>query len=217
MPAAFGLLAETCTLPPHRIAPLHEFRVGPWYPFRDFESKISDPKTTAAVGAMICMLGEGQLRDFNFRSDVLKPYSTARFFGKLDTDNRLHDENVFCRGLDLDNPDYELPDTPFEFRGPMPARHPAVPGRLVAGLPALWPGLCRAGVRGTAECAARRSGSSCAGARGRNRRRWSMRSRSGGSRTREGRAVPANQLRLRLQTIDNAAGYWLDTGVLLKS
>ena len=33
----------------------------------------------------------------------------------------------------------------------------------------------------------------------------------------EGRAVPANQLRLRLQTIDNAAGYWLDTGVLLKS
>ena len=33
----------------------------------------------------------------------------------------------------------------------------------------------------------------------------------------EGRAVPANQLRLRLQTIDNAAGYWLDTGVLLKT
>ena len=33
----------------------------------------------------------------------------------------------------------------------------------------------------------------------------------------KGQRVPANQLRLRLQTIDNAAGYWLDTGILLKT
>ena len=31
----------------------------------------------------------------------------------------------------------------------------------------------------------------------------------------EGRTVPPNLLRLRLQTIDEAQGYWLDTGIIL--
>ena len=75
---------ETGCLPPHRIVPLHQFRVGQWYPFRDFQATISDPKTTASVGAMICLLGEGQLQNFNFRSDALKFGSTAQYFGKLD-------------------------------------------------------------------------------------------------------------------------------------
>jgi hypothetical protein len=216
MPAAFGLLAETCTLPPHRIAPLHEFRVGPWYPFRDFESKISDPKTTAAVGAMICMLGEGRLRDFNYRSDFLKPYSTARFFGKLDTDNRLHDENVFYRGLDLDNPEYELPDTPFEFRGPirLGTRQFPVdwwPGSRLYGLDYAAPEFAaRLNARTPLKVELRR-------ASGRESKEVVDAFAIRRIEDAEGRAVPANQLRLRLQTIEDAAGYWLDTGVLLKT
>ena len=36
-----------------------------------------------------------------------------------------------------------------------------------------------------------------------------------GIEDREGRSVPNNNMRLRLQTIDNQQGYWLDTGILL--
>jgi hypothetical protein len=216
MPAAFAILAETCALPPHRIAPLHEYRVGPWYPFRDFEAKISDPKTTAAVGAMICMLGEGRLRNFNYRSDHLKPYSTARFFGKLDTDNRLREGNVFYHDLNLDDPEYELPDKPFEFRGPMTLGFRQFPVDW-------WPGSRLYGIDyASPEYAARLNA--------RTPLRVELR-RALGREAKdvvdafairriedfEGSMVPSNQLRLRLQTIDNAAGYWLDTGILLKT
>ena len=216
MPAAYGILAETCALPPHRIMPLHEFRVGPWYPFRDFESKISDPKTTAAVGAMICMLGEGRLRDFNYRSDYLKPYSTARFFGKLDADNRLRDGNVFYRGLDLDNPEYELPDEPFEFRGPMTLgfRQFAAdwwPGSRLYTIDYATPAhAARLNARTPLRVELRR-------ASGRDSKEVVDNFQIRRIENAEGRTEPSNALRLRLQTIDNAAGYWLDTGILVKA
>ena len=38
-----------------------------------------------------------------------------------------------------------------------------------------------------------------------------------GIEDREGRSVPNNNMRLRLQTIDQQQGYWLDTGILLDS
>lgn len=64
-------------LPPHRIVSLHQFRVGQWYPFRDFRGTVGDPKTTAAVGALICLLGDGRLHNFNFHCpDRLEPRST---------------------------------------------------------------------------------------------------------------------------------------------
>ena len=67
LPAVAAILRESACLPPTRIVPLHSFRVGPWYPFRDARATIADPKTTAAVGAMICLLSEGHLSNFNFR------------------------------------------------------------------------------------------------------------------------------------------------------
>src|SRR3546814_6822672 len=72
LPAVAAILRETACLSPTRIVPLHSFRVGRWYPFRDARATISDPKTTAAVGAMICLLAEGHLPNFNFRPDLLK-------------------------------------------------------------------------------------------------------------------------------------------------
>jgi len=44
-----------------RIVSLHTYRVGDWYPFRSVGGRLTDPKTTAAVGAMVCALSEGQL------------------------------------------------------------------------------------------------------------------------------------------------------------
>src|SRR5690606_4347248 len=117
--AVRALLEESGALPSHRIISLHQFRVGQWYPFRDYRATVGDPKTTAAVGAMVCLLGNGQLQNFNFRSNELRPRSTARYFGKLDQSSRLLKDDEFYNDLDLDNIDYELPEQPFEFRGPM--------------------------------------------------------------------------------------------------
>ena len=209
-----AVLTECMALPPHRVIPLHDFQVGSWYPFRDYASTISDPKTTAAVGAMICLLGEGRLKDFNFRSDHLKARSTARFFGKLDRDNRLHEDDVYFRDLDLENEEYDLPDEPFEFRGPMTLGFRQFgadwwPGTRLYSLDYASPDIAnKLNPRTPLKVTLRRN------TRGENKEIVDafMIDRIEDN---DPRTVGANQLRLRLQTIDNQDGYWLDTGVLL--
>ena len=214
MPAVGAVLTECMALPPHRVIPLHDFQVGSWYPFRDYASTISDPKTTAAVGAMICLLGEGRLKDFNFRSDHLKARSTARFFGKLDRDNRLHEDDVYFRDLDLENEEYDLPDEPFEFRGPMTLGFRQFgadwwPGTRLYSLDYTSPDIAnKLNPRTPLQVTLRRN------TRGENKEVVDafMIDRIEDN---DARPVSANQLRLRLQTIDNQDGYWLDTGILL--
>ncbi len=119
LPAIRDMVVESGALPAHRVVAMHQFRVGQWYPFRDAEARIKDPKTTAAVGGMICLLAEGHLPNFNFRSNRLAPRSVARYLGKIETVNRLLDQDVYYGDLDLENPEFELPEQSFEFRGPM--------------------------------------------------------------------------------------------------
>lgn len=215
MPALFDLIAESSALPPNRILPLHRFRVGQWYPFRDFEAKIADPKTTAAVGAMICLMGEGRLRDFNYRADFLKPQSTARYFGKLDRDNRLAEEDVYVSDMQLDDPDYELPEAPFEFRGPM-----ALGARQFAA--DWWPATRLYSIDyASPEAAAKLNAVTPLKVQ---LKRASGRGRKGVvdafdiSRIVDvnDRNVPTRELKLWLQTIDQTDGFWLDTGVLTR-
>lgn len=226
LPAVRAILEESAALPSHRVLPLHQFRVGQWYPFRDFRATVGDPKTTAAVGAMICLLGRGQLQNFNFRSEELRPRSTARYFGKLDQSNRLLKDDEFYDDLDLDNKDYELPDErSFEFRGPMPLGFRQLPVDW-------WPGsrLYHLDYRSPED------------ARELNPRtplRITLKRIAGAGKVknaytgeeyldnpnltikdvkdRDGRSVAATKLRLRLQTISHQQGYWLDTGILLGS
>ena len=103
-------------LPPSRIIPLHGYRTGTWYPFHKL-GKINDPKTTAAVGAMLCQLGQGRLPNFFFRANAFKPYSTVKYIGRMDENGIIKSSNVYYSDVDLNDPDYELPDTTFEMRG----------------------------------------------------------------------------------------------------
>ncbi|HEY9569059.1 MAG TPA: virulence factor SrfB, partial [Thalassobaculum sp.] len=219
LPAVAAILRETACLSPTRIVPLHSFRVGRWYPFRDARATISDPKTTAAVGAMICLLAEGHLPNFNFRSDLLKPASTARFFGKLDRNNRLLKADEFYADMQLEDPEWVLPDAGFEFRGPMPLgfRQMAVDWWPASRLYSL----------------AYAEGADVADLQRRTPLHVQLRRDKAGDRRaqagshpidmfkiqriedKDGGSVGALRLRLRLQTIDNQTGYWLDTGVLL--
>ena len=91
-------------VPPHRIIGMHRYRVGDKYPFRDAANRIEDPKTTAAVGAALCVQAEGRLRNFMLRTGNLQMRSTARFIGKMDNNGQIREENVLLRNLDLDGP-----------------------------------------------------------------------------------------------------------------
>jgi hypothetical protein len=224
LPAVRALMEETGVLPAHRIVSLHRFRVGPWYPFRDDRSTVGDPKTTAAVGAMICLLGNGQLQNFNFRSDRFRPRSTARYFGKLSQDNRLLKDDEFYDDLDLDRVDYQLPDPDehsFEFRGPMPLGFRQLPVEW-------WPGsrLYYIDYRTPDEARTLNPLTPLRVALKRITRKAER--LSDGTEyienpelaiasviDREGRSQSTQRLRLRLQTIDQPQGYWLDTGILL--
>ncbi len=105
--------------PPDRIVRLHAYRVGDWYPFRSVSGRLTDPKTTAAVGAMVCALSEGQLYKFNLRSRELGMKSTARFVGVLEQTGRLKRENELFANLELEDRKSRLPEATFDFYAPV--------------------------------------------------------------------------------------------------
>lgn len=112
-------------VPPHRIVGLHRYAAGAWYPFRDNAGRIKDPKTTAAVGAMLCAMAEGRLEGFLMQASALGMKSTARFLGKMDLAGQILTKNVCLNDPDRDlpasAPDGEPPEIKFdlEFNAPM--------------------------------------------------------------------------------------------------
>jgi hypothetical protein len=87
---------------PDRIVPMYQYYVGGWYPFRDANARIADPKTTAAVGAMLAALAEGHLEGFLLRTSKLRMKSTARFIGKMDISGQIKRDSVLLSEIDLD-------------------------------------------------------------------------------------------------------------------
>ncbi|HWL68158.1 MAG TPA: virulence factor SrfB, partial [Geminicoccus sp.] len=102
MPAVRDLIYANLPLFPDRIVPMDRYEVGGWYPFRSLDFLIQDPKTTAAVGALLCRICEGMTRGFVFRASRLKMRSTARHIGVMDLDGRIVARNVLLADADLD-------------------------------------------------------------------------------------------------------------------
>lgn len=119
LPAVRAAILAKLPAPPDRIVSLHTYRVGDWYPFRSVSGRLTDPKTTAAVGAMVCALSEGQLYKFNLRSRDLGMKSTARFVGVLEQTGRLKQENVLFANLELEDRKTRLPEATFDFYAPV--------------------------------------------------------------------------------------------------
>jgi len=119
LPGIQALFRALLPVPPDRVIPLHGYRTGTWYPFHK-DGRVDDPKTTAAVGAMICKVGgERRIPNFNFLAHSFTSYSTVRHIGQMDQNMTIKDEEVYYRDVKLDDPDYELPDDPFEVRSRM--------------------------------------------------------------------------------------------------
>jgi hypothetical protein len=218
LPAIKEIVVESGAVMPHRVVAMHEFRVGQWYPFRSRDARIADPKTTAAVGGMICLLTEGHMTNFNFRSDRLVARSVARYLGKIETSNRLAGQDVYYADLDLEDPDWTMPEQSFEFRGPMTLGvrqfvNEWWPATLLYYLDyaneqervRLQPKTPLA-VQLKRERINRRSGTTIPGQAPETQDRLCVERIEGGTR---------HSLLMRLQTMRNRDGYWLDTGILV--
>ena len=118
LPGIQALIRQLQPVPPTRVLPLHGYETGGWYPFNK-KGCIDDPKSTAVVGAMLCLLAEkSRLNNFYFRAANFTAYSTIRYLGMLDGNNVIKDSNVFYSDIDLDAADFQLPQgLPFEARG----------------------------------------------------------------------------------------------------
>jgi hypothetical protein len=103
LPSLVDLVVNKLAVSPDRVLPLHQYQAGNWYPFRSRDNRrISDPKTTTAVGGMLCALAESQVTNFTMFTSRLGLRSTAKFIGEIETDGRLHEDKVYFKNVDLD-------------------------------------------------------------------------------------------------------------------
>jgi hypothetical protein len=151
---------------------------------------------------------------FNFRARDLEPRSTARYFGRIDKHGRLPRDDEYYRDLQLDDPDWNLPESRFEFRGPMQLGFRQMPVEW-------WPATPLYFVDYRDEEARARLNDKVPLKVSLKRARESLRkgAMDGFEIDRiedvDTRTIPRDRLRLRLQTIGEAQGYWLDTGVIM--
>lgn len=206
-------------VPPDRIIPMRNYRVGNWYPFKDVMGRIADPKTTVVVGAILCSLAEGRLEGFSFDTSALKVSSTARYVGELDNNGQLRNPKVWFTVDTLSSKGFEA------------TRPVSFGGQLVIGYRQLgaerWPttryhlltfaneeAVSRATGRLPYTVTLRLSVAEV----------WeeSKDDRDEGDfiidsiEDKDGRTVSNRDLEMRLQTLPLHEGYWLDTGTIVE-
>ncbi|WP_312111206.1 virulence factor SrfB [Pantoea septica] len=117
-PGIQALVRHLQPLPGSRILSLEGYHTSDWYPFNK-HGRIDNPKSTAAVGAMLCLLAlDLRLNSFWFRAGDFEPYSTIRYLGVLDENQALTDDNLCYSDIDLDDRGFALDrKSSFRIRG----------------------------------------------------------------------------------------------------
>ncbi len=128
LPGIQSFIRRHMPVHPGRILAMQNYHTGGWYPFHQ-NGMINDPKTTASVGAMLCLLAANHnIQNFYFRSIDLKPYSTIRYFGVIDNANYISEGDVLFHNIQTVDSKMQLPIVnqgedsdvpPLEFRGPV--------------------------------------------------------------------------------------------------
>jgi hypothetical protein len=219
LPGVQALVRALLALPPDRIVPLHGYRAGTWYPFHK-DGRIDDPKTTAAVGAMVCKVGsKRQIPNFNFLANALTAYSTVRNIGLMDQNLIIKDEDVYYRGVRLDDPDYELPEIPFEVRARLVLGFRQLASERWTASPLYVLDLQQRAVEALAK--ADRSEPAILKVRlKQSRRRNAERFEIASVSCDQGVSVTLRDLSLKLNTLNTVGigetSYWLDTGSVIR-
>jgi hypothetical protein len=223
-PAIIRAPYERLCLPVDRITHMHKYRVGASYPFVT-HGRIEDPKTTVVVGAIICALAEGSLEGVTIDTSSFVPQPINRYIGMLDGHGRLAKERVWFDDIDLVSGQEIETTREIEFNAPAPIgfrqlkcsrwtttrlytldyRSPEAQKQAVGRLPYLVTiELTMAEVEDEEL----------------NNRRGPFIKRTEGSLRvvsifdKNGQGLPPGTVVVRLQTLRNDSGYWLDTGAL---
>lgn len=117
LPAVQDLLRSRWAVSPDRMVCMDDYKVGAWYPYRELNGRLGDPKTCASVGAMLCAFSETSLLNFHLQSHVLKMQSTARFIG-VAIKGRMTNSQVLFSDVNLDHR-ATLPEVEMEFTSPI--------------------------------------------------------------------------------------------------
>lgn len=127
LPGILSCFRNRVDIPPKRVISMHSYKIADWYPMRK-NGFIDDPKTTAAVGALIChSSANGALTEFNFKSLSIKIKSCVRYLGRLDAAcERLYDKNIYYRDVNFDDPKYKF-DGSFRVSGPIVLGYRSMP------------------------------------------------------------------------------------------
>lgn len=104
LPAVRAILENMLVVPPHRLISMHSYKAGAWYPFRDpLTQRISDPKSTVAVGAMLIAMSQSRIENFTVDSTAFRMQSTARYIGRMERSGQILNENILFADVDLDH------------------------------------------------------------------------------------------------------------------
>ncbi len=209
LPAIRSVILARLPVPPDRIITMHDYKVGNWYPFRAANGSLSDPKTTAAVGAMVCSLSEGQLYKFHLNSGQLGLRSTARFVGEMEQTGRIKKEHILFDDLNLEDRSARLPEVKFNFYAPvfigfrqLPIeRWPATPLYIVKFGPTTDPRSLALPLQITLERSVDEDDED------------DQDFRIVETCDANGDLLPRATVVLKLQTMKDDYGYWLDTGI----
>lgn len=218
-PGVQALFRHLQPLPVSRILSLDGYHTNDWYPFNK-QGRIENPKSTAAVGAMLCLLSlDLRLANFWFKAGDFQPYSTIRYLGMLDGNGSLSEENVWYADIDLDDENFRLdPRNRFQVRGALTLgfrqldndRWPASP---LYTLSIADPQLARS-VAGDKTLKIKLAVAESQGDFGPERFAIAEATLDDGS------PVPLEHLRLRLNTLASSGSglthYWIDSGSVYK-
>ncbi|NOQ75779.1 MAG: hypothetical protein GQ574_27475 [Crocinitomix sp.] len=103
LPIVRELFVKSLVVSPDKIVNFGAYRFGKWYPFANPLGDVDDPKTTVAVGALICFLSSiNKLSNFRINLEPLGQISsTADYIGVINDRNPviLKDKLIFEKGV----------------------------------------------------------------------------------------------------------------------
>ncbi len=211
-PIVLDMVQSRVPARPDRIIPMHQYRVGKWYPFRDAFDRVNDPKTAIAVGALLCNFAESQIDGFVLAKSKLQIKSTARYIGEMELSGVIRKHTLLFSDIDLDGkrrsgegriPSTLFPPMTIGFRQLPLERWPGTPLYVIEyGNPAAA-GRYRLPLKVTIQRVEQEEGDE-------SRLEDFEISEVEDA---EGTALRKSDVRMRLQTL-RSPGYWLDTGVV---
>jgi len=205
LPVLKDLFLKFLPVTPDRVIQLGNYRIGTWYPFATETGVIKDPKTSVVVGATVALMA-GTLRrlaDFTIDTSLLKEKfgSTADFIGEYDT-LKAKLKTVF---LDPDTDNKKI-----EFFGHMLLGRRQMPSDEWIACPMYKVSYATLDAAKTLKDREPLTFDLERDPRNKERLRPLRNVLDS-----EGKKVPAEMINIKMQTLADENGYWMDTGTFL--